>query len=72
MTNDPHGYGVVSFQNNGKNANVTFDNVKAGGNGVLAYAPKATVNLHDVVDFLSLVNGSTFNSPSTLAFPFVT
>ncbi len=48
MTNDPHGYGVVSFQNNGKNANVTFDNVKAGGNGVLAYAPKATVNLHDV------------------------
>ena len=48
MTNDPHGYGVVSFQNNGKNANVTFDNVKAGGNGVLAYAPNATVNLHDV------------------------
>uniref|UniRef100_UPI00117BCF70 Rib/alpha-like domain-containing protein n=1 Tax=Ligilactobacillus murinus TaxID=1622 RepID=UPI00117BCF70 len=48
MTNDPHGYGVVSFQNNGKNANVTFDNVKAGGNGVLTYAPNATVNLHDV------------------------
>ena len=57
-TNDPHGYGVVSFQNNGKNANVTFDNVKAGGNGVLAYAPNATVNLHDVSVTPSYVESS--------------
>ena len=47
-TNDPHGYGVVSFQNNGTDATVNFDNVKASGNGVLVYAPNATVNLHDV------------------------
>ena len=58
MTNDPHGYGVVSFQNNGKNANVTFDNVKAGGNGVLTYAPNATVNLHDVSVTPSYVESS--------------
>lgn len=47
-TNDPHGYGVVSFQNNGTDATVNFDNVKASGNGVLVYAPNATVKLHDV------------------------
>ena len=47
-TNDPHGYGVVSFQNNGTGATVNFDNVKASGNGVLVYAPNATVKLHDV------------------------
>ena len=34
-------------------------------------APKTTAPT-TLVDFLSLVNGSTFNSPSTLAFPFVT
>ena len=47
-TNDPHGYGVVSFQNNGTDATVNFDNVKASGNGVLVHAPNATVKLHDV------------------------
>ncbi|MDE6377027.1 MAG: hypothetical protein K2L20_07765, partial [Ligilactobacillus sp.] len=48
-TNDPKGYGVVSFQNNGTGAKVAFDNVLAGGNGVLVYAPNADVSLRNTV-----------------------
>ncbi|WP_304652109.1 Rib/alpha-like domain-containing protein, partial [uncultured Ligilactobacillus sp.] len=59
-TNNPRGYGVVSFQNNGSGAKVAFDNVLASGNGVLVYAPNADVSLRDTVATPTYVE----NSPS--------